>query len=155
MYWIHIEYVGSLSEAGAFRKKEDGLFAMRTKAGEKAERIVARKLKVDFGHSFSDPMLNSPGFFQIHYADKKDRKPDRICRRCGLTFEVKKRNRDSHYRMSHSVKRPFGSENHPEGWHAFVFRDRSIHFVPNATIAQAIADGAPNTIRTCMTIGRT
>ncbi|CAH2946054.1 MAG: hypothetical protein PPHERAN_6348 [uncultured Paraburkholderia sp.] len=49
MYWIHIEYVGSLSEAGAFRKKEDGLFAMRTKAGEKAERIVARKLKVISG----------------------------------------------------------------------------------------------------------
>jgi hypothetical protein len=140
-FWIRIEYVGTPPAGGAFRKKDDGLFAMRAKAGEKAERVVARHLRDALGHSFPAGMCDSPGFFEIRYADKKRRKPDRRCLVCGLTFEIKKRNKDQFFRVSHSQGRPFASENAPQGWHAFVFPDMNPRFVPNSQIAQAIADG--------------
>ncbi|MFP3647061.1 hypothetical protein [Paraburkholderia sp. SIMBA_054] len=138
-YWIHIEYSGTPS--GYFRKKDDGLFAMWTKSGEKAERVVARILRDDYGHSFHADRFNSPGFFEIRYDKKKIRSPDMTCLACGLTFEVKKRNRDTHFRPSHSSNRPFASENRMDGWHAFVFPDMKPRFIPNASIAQAIAEG--------------
>lgn len=140
-YWIHIQYVGTPDQAGRYSKKDDGLFAMRTKAGEKGERIVTRLLRDKFGHRFQDGTCDSPGYFEIRYVGKKQRKPDRKCLACGLTFEIKKRNRDEHLRVSHSDVRPFASENSVDGWHAFVFPDMKPRFVPNAAIAQAIADG--------------
>ncbi|KAK43207.1 hypothetical protein BG58_34995 [Caballeronia jiangsuensis] len=106
LYWIRIEYVGTRSEAGSFSEKDDGLFAMWTKSGEKAERVVARVLRDTFGHSFPADRYQSPGFFEIRYQDKKIRKPDMTCLACGLTFEVKKRNRDTHFRPSHSNSMP-------------------------------------------------
>jgi len=42
--WIRIEYVGERLEDGKFSLKEDGLFALRAKAGEKAERRAAQVL---------------------------------------------------------------------------------------------------------------
>ncbi|WP_247394600.1 hypothetical protein [Ralstonia pseudosolanacearum] len=141
LFWIHIVYVGEPQRAGAFSKKEDGLFAMRAKSGEKAERIVAKKLRDDFGHSFPQVMLATPGYFEIRYDEKKVRKPDRKCTACGLTFEIKKRNRDRFFRVSHSPNRPFAHENHPDGWHAFVFPDMKPRFMSNAVIANAIASG--------------
>ena len=137
-FWIRIEYADMRSATGSFSKKDDGLFAMRAKAGEKAERVVARQLRDQFGHSFPTAMLDSPGFFEIRYKAKKLRQPDRKCLACGLTFEVKKRNRDQHLRVSHSEGRPFATENIPEGWHAFVFADMKARFVSNSAIAQAI-----------------
>ncbi|SKC61871.1 hypothetical protein SAMN05445504_0046 [Burkholderia sp. CF099] len=140
MFWIHIEYVGTPSQTGSFSKKDDGLFAMWTKSGEKAERVVARVLHDEFGHTFPAERFESPGFFEIRYEGKKIRKPDMTCLGCSLTFEVKKRNRDNHFRPSHSVGRPFDSENSRDGWHAFVFPDMEPNFLPNAAISQAIAD---------------
>jgi hypothetical protein len=140
-FWIHIQYVGTPSEKDQFRKKEDGLFALRTKAGEKGERLVTRQLRDKFGHSFPPGTCDSPGYFEIRYAGKKMRKPDRKCSACGMTFEIKRRNKDKHLRVSHSDGRPFASENALDGWHAFVFPDMTPHFLPNAAIAQAIADG--------------
>ncbi len=140
-YWIHIKYVGEPAQAGDFSKKDDGLFAMRTKAGEKAERVAAKPLWEQYRHSFPESLRISPGYFEIYYKGKKKRKPDRICLVCGLTFEVKKRNRDRHFRVSHSPDRPFSAENLLNGWHVFVFPDMTTHFVPNALIAQAIATG--------------
>ena len=141
-YWIHIDYIGTPSAAGWYSKKDDGLFAMRAKAGEKAERRVTNLLRDEFGHQFPSALHFSPGVFQIYYKGKRQRKPDRICLTCGLTVEVKKRNKDYHYRVSHSSLRPFASENDigPLDWHAFVFPDMSMDFVPNALIAQAIAN---------------
>ncbi|MCL9845842.1 hypothetical protein [Ralstonia solanacearum] len=141
LFWIHIVYVGEPSKAGTFSKKEDGLFAMRAKSGEKAERIVAKKLHDDFGHLFPQITLTTPGYFEIRYDEKKHRKPDRRCLACGLTFEIKKRNRDRLFRVSHSQHRPFTAENHPSGWHAFVFPDMKPRFMSNAVIANAIASG--------------
>jgi hypothetical protein len=141
LFWIHIVYVGEPQRAGAFSKKEDGLFAMRAKSGEKAERIVAKQLRDDFGHSFPQAMLATPGYFEIRYDGKKHRKPDRKCLVCGLTFEIKKRNRDRFFRVSHSQHRPFAHENHPTDWHAFVFPDMKPRFMSNAVIANAIASG--------------
>jgi hypothetical protein len=141
IFWIRIEYVGTPPAAGAFSKKDDGLFAMRAKAGEKAERVVTRLLRDTFGHRYPDGMCDSPGFFEIRYAGKKTRKPDRRCLTCGLTLEIKKRNKDEHFRVSHSAGRPFASENAPAGWHAFVFPDMTPRFLPNTAIAQAIAQG--------------
>jgi hypothetical protein len=140
-YWIHIEYVGQPSAAGRFAIKEDGLFAMRAKAGEKAERIVARLLRDAYGHPFPTEMCESPGFFEIRYAGKKQRKPDRRCKVCGLTFEMKKRNKDQKFRISHSDGRPFASENALDGWHAFVFPDMKPRFVKNSVIIEAINNG--------------
>jgi hypothetical protein len=142
LFWIHIMYVGQPRDAGDFSKKEDGLFAMRAKAGEKAERIVAKKLRDGFGHSFPPELLNTPGYFEIRYdSEKKRRKPDRRCLVCGLTFEIKKRNRDQRFRVSHSDGRPFGAENKPDGWHAFVFPDMKPRFMSNRAIIQAISRG--------------
>lgn len=94
LFWIHIRYVGMPRDAGIFSRKEDGLFAMRTKAGEKAERIVAKSL-LNYDHSFDDRALNTPGYFEIRYdGTKRHRRPDLKCLNCGLTFEVKKRNKD-------------------------------------------------------------
>lgn len=138
IYWLHIRYLGVESEAGHYSKKEAGLFALRTKSGEKAERLVARLLIDSFEHRFSPELLNNPGVFTIYYRGKKTRKPDRICVACNLKFEVKKRNLDRHYRVSHSEARPFTSENSADGWHAFVFPDMSVHFVSNAQIISAI-----------------
>ena len=140
LYWIHIEYVGTPPQTGSFSMKEDGHFAMWTKGGEKAERAVARELRDKFGHSFPPDRYETPGFFEIRYDDKGIRKPDLTCSACGVTFEVKKRNRDTHFRPSHSTNRPFDSENSRDGWHAFVFRDMKPRFLPNASISQAIAD---------------
>ena len=140
-YWIHIAYVGDPAQAGPFSQKDDGLFALRTKAGEKGERIATKSLRDKFGHSFPEGMYRSPGYFEIRYAGKKERKPDRRCLTCGLTFEIKKRNRDKHLRVSHSRARPFESENSRDGWHAFVFCDMVPRFVSNAAIAQAISEG--------------
>lgn len=142
LFWIHIIYVGKPRDAGNFSKKEDGLFAMRAKAGEKAERIVAKKLHYSFGHSFPPELLDSPGYFEIRYDNtKKRRKPDRRCLVCGLTFEIKKRNRDHRFRVSHSDGRPFAAENKPDGWHAFVFPDMKPRFMSNRVIIDAIARG--------------
>lgn len=56
---------------------------------------------------------------------------------------MKKRNKDYHFRVSHSDGRPFesGNELGPKDWHAFVFPDMKPRFVPNALIARAIANG--------------
>jgi hypothetical protein len=141
-YWIQIRYVGSAAQGPTFSKKDDGLFALRAKAGEKGERIAARLL-TEVGHSFSGPfsVLQSPGFFEIRYAGKKNRQVDRRCTTCGLTFEVKKRNRDMHIRVSHSTSRTFWSENDPAGWHAFVMPDMSARFVSNEHIGAALSVG--------------
>lgn len=141
-YWIHIDYIGAPLAVGSYSKKDDGLFAMRAKAGEKAERRVTNLLRNDFGHQFPLALHFSPGVFQIYYEGKRQRKPDRTCLSCGLTVEVKKRNKDYHYRVSHSSARPFASENNvgPLDWHAFVFPDMSMEFVPNALIEQTIAN---------------
>lgn len=142
-FWIRIEYVGTPPPAGTYSKKDDGLFALRAKAGEKAERVVTRHLRDNFGHSFQPGMCDSAGFFEIRYDNKKLRKPDRKCLVCGLTLEIKKRNKDTHFRVSHSAGRTFTSENATGAneWHAFVFPDMKPRFVPNAAIAQAIAQG--------------
>lgn len=142
MFWIHIEYVGSPKDAGSFSRKEDGLFAMRAKAGEKAERVVAKLLRDDYGHVFTEGMCDTPGFFEIRYdKTKRQRKPDRKCLACGLSFEVKKRNRDEYFRVSHSRSRPFDDENGLKGWHAFVFPDMKVKFVRNIAIAEAVRNG--------------
>jgi hypothetical protein len=141
-FWIHIEYIGEKSDTGKFSEKDDGLFALRAKAGEKAERLVVRKLVQDFGHSYPDEITRATGTFQIWYKGKKNRKPDRVCSCCGLAVEVKKRNKDRKYRISHSVHRPFQGENVPGGWHAFVFPDMGIHFVSNRHIYDLLKAGA-------------
>lgn len=141
LYWIHINYVGSLSETGKFSKKDDGLFAMRTKAGEKAERIATRHLINEYNHVFHDALHISPGFFEIRYKGKRHRKPDRKCLSCRITFEVKKRNKDRHLRVSHSEARPFSSENTVDGWHVFVFPDMKPRYLANSTINDAISQG--------------
>jgi hypothetical protein len=140
MFWVHIEYVGTPLQARSYSKKDDGLFAMRAKSGEKAERIVTRELREKYNHKFAPQMCDSPGFFEIRYAGKKQRKPDRKCLACGLLVEIKKRNKDTHFRVSHSDGRTFESENTAGGWHAFVFPDMKPRFVSNAAIAQAIRD---------------
>lgn len=139
LFWIHIAYVGEIRSAGGFSKKEDGLFAMRAKAGEKAERIVARVLRDDCGHLFDTRVFETPGYFEIRYdSTKRQRRPDLKCLNCGITIEVKKRNRDKRFRVSHSDVRPFSSENDLLGWHAFVFPDMKARFLSNAAIADAI-----------------
>lgn len=141
-YWIEIRYVGTPRERGSMgRFKEDGMFAMRTKAGEKAERRAARVLVERYGHQFSKQLSESPGCFQIYYEGKRDRKVDRVCLACGMQVEVKKRNTDQHFRVSHSALRPFKTENSPDGWHAFVFADLRPRFVPNTQIFEALANG--------------
>ncbi len=139
-YWIHIVYSGTLADAGSFSKKEDGMFAMRTKSGEKAERSVAKLLRDGFGHSFAQEMFDSPGYFELRFdKNKKIRKADRKCLACGLEFEMKKRNRDRKFRLSHSPGRPFDGENRADGWHAFIFPDMKPRFVSNRAISDAIA----------------
>jgi len=134
VFWIQIRYVGEPGGAPAFSRKDDGLFAMRTKSGEKAERRVTNTLSGNCSHAFPPELHYCPGFFEIRYAGKKNRLPDRVCLNCGLHFEVKKRNRDWHFRISHSEARPFDTENHPSGWHAFVFPDMSVTFLSNTQI---------------------
>lgn len=140
-YWIRIVYVGQPLDPRSYAKKDDGLFAMRAKSGEKAERIVARHLRDNGGHIYPINSRESPGYFEIRYAGKKKREPDspdRRCTVCGLSIEIKKRNKDQKFRVSHSVGRPFKTENALDGWHAFVFPDMKPRFVSNAAIAQAI-----------------
>lgn len=138
-FWMNIVYEGSPSSF--FVRKDDGLFAYRAKSGEKAERRAGYDLRDTAGHPFPDTLLQPPGPFTIRFGDKRQRKPDLRCPRCGLLFEVKKRNADRKYRVSHSAERPFTSENAPNGWHAFVFPDYEIHYLPNSAIAEAIGSG--------------
>ncbi len=143
-YWIRIVYAETRPPHLRFSEKDDGMFAMRAKSGEKAERIVARYLRDNGGHIYPISSRESPGYFEIRYTNKKKREPnspDRRCTVCGLSMEIKKRNKDQKFRPSHSEKRPFAIENAPDGWHAFVFADMKPRFVSNAVIAQAIADG--------------
>lgn len=140
-YWIQIRYRDQPDPRMKFRRKDDGLFAMRAKAGEKAERIVASKLMTQSQHTFASTRTESPGFFEITYANKKVRKPDLICQSCGLRFEVKKRNRDFNFRISHSRDRPFSGENNADDWHAFVFPDNTVRFVKNREIILVIQSG--------------
>ena len=141
IFWIHIVYVGEPREAGQFSKKEDGDFALRTKSGEKAERFARGKL-AELGHDFGTLPLESPGHFEIRYAGKTRRELDGVCTRCGLKLEVKKRNKDRHVRISHSVNRPFDRDNDPDGWHVFVTPNREAHFLSNRDILDAIEAGA-------------
>ena len=136
IFWIHIEYIGYRSSN--FSKKDDGLFALRAKSGEKAERVVTKELINKYGHSFDNKLYNSTNTFQITYKGKKDRKPDRICQCCNISFEIKKRNKDNHFRISHSKNRTFESENSPNGWHAFVFPNMKIYYISNNRIINAI-----------------
>ncbi len=142
MYWIEIQYLGMPREGeNMLRYKEDGMFALRTKAGEKAERRAARVLSDSYGHTFPKETSESPGCFQIYYEGKRERKVDRVCLACGMKVEVKKRNTDEYFRVSHSTRRPFETENSPDGWHAFVFADLNPRFVPNTQILDALASG--------------
>lgn len=142
LFWIHIVYVGQVDEAGFFSRKEDGLFAMRAKAGEKAERIVAKELRDNFKHSFDSRTFETPGYFEIRYdKNKRQRRPDLKCLCCNVSFEVKKRNKDKRFRISHSAGRPFSRENSQHGWHAFVFPDMKPRFLSNRAISDAIVNG--------------
>ena len=76
VFWTHIEYLDNRSNIGTFSQKDDGLFAMRTKSGEKAERVVTHLLSDTYGHQFDSSLYKSPGFFAIQYSGKKHRKPD-------------------------------------------------------------------------------
>ncbi|MBM0106500.1 hypothetical protein JM946_17360 [Steroidobacter sp. S1-65] len=139
IFWIHIAYRDTKADDLRFSEKDDGLFALRTKAGEKAQRQVARTLRDEFQHCIPAAQIVSPGCFEITYAAKKKRTADLICESCRLKVEVKKRNRDRRFRISHSQGRPFWEENNDADWHAFVFPDRSIHWVSNATISAVLA----------------
>jgi hypothetical protein len=140
-FWIHIEYLENCSPDARFSRKDDGLFAMRAKSGEKAQRVAARDLVQRFGHVYSDTALRGTRTFQIRYSEKKQRRPDLICPRCGLKVEVKKRNRDRKYRVSHSELRPLESEHRPQDWHALVFPDGSVHYLANEDIIEDIMAG--------------
>lgn len=126
--WVHIHYLEEKPSDLTFSEKDAGLFGMRTKSGEKAERRVARDLMTSYGHRYPPEALEGPGVFQITYKGKKKRKPDMVCIICKLHVEVKKRNRDRRFRISHSPSRPFQQENKLSGWHAFVFPEMSIHY---------------------------
>ncbi len=139
--WVHIAYMEARPAKLKFSEKDAGLFCMRAKSGEKAERRVARDLTNNYGHQYPPELREGPGVFQIMYTGKKNRKPDRVCTVCGLQFEFKKRNRDKRFRISHSQGRPFQQENTPDGWHAFVFPDMSIHYLSNKTIIKLIDEG--------------
>ncbi|MGE0308923.1 MAG: hypothetical protein AB7Q27_24575 [Acidimicrobiia bacterium] len=139
--WTHIRYDGTIQDRDTLSLKDDGLFALRAKAGEKAERIVMRHLIETGRHDFPTKAVASPGVFVIHSEGKRQRRPDVTCGRCHLRVEVKKRNRDRRYRVSHSSGRPFASENRPDDWHCFVFPDFTLHFVSNAQLLRAFADG--------------
>lgn len=139
--WVHIDYLEERPDDSDFSEKDAGLFGMRTKAGEKAERLVARELVATYGHRYPSSRLEGAGVFQITYTGKKKRKPDLVCTACQLHVEAKKRNRDRRYRISHSDGRPFQRENKPDGWHAFVFPDRTIHYVPNKAIITLLRQG--------------
>lgn len=140
-FWIDIRYVGASPSDGWGTMKEDGQFAMRAKAGEKAERVVTRMLRDVHGHSFEDGACETPGFFEIRSKDKRIRRPDRVCSCCGMTVEVKKRNADTQFVVSHSERRPFKTENASNGIHAFVFADMQPRFVSNNDIARALMLG--------------
>lgn len=143
-YWIRIVYVGRPLNPASYSKKDDGLFAMRAKSGEKAERIVARHLRDNGGHIYPINSRESPGYFEIRYIGKQKREPgnpDRRCTVCGLSIEIKKRNKDQRFRVSHSEGRPFCTEHAMDGWHAFVFPDMKPRFVANEAIARLIAAG--------------
>lgn len=143
LFWIHIVYVGQINDAGVFSRKDDGLFAMRAKAGEKAERIVARELRDKYRHSFDSRTFETPGYFEIRYdKTKRQRRPDLKCLCCNVPFEVKKRNKDQRFRVSHSKGRPFSIENSRDGWHAFVFPDMKPRFLSNRAISDAIISGS-------------
>jgi hypothetical protein len=139
--WVHIEYLEKRPADLKFKEKDAGLFGMRTKSGEKAERRVARNLVASYGHYYPPKLLEGVGVFQITYTGKKKRKPDIVCTACKLHVEVKKRNRDQKFRISHSTGRPFQRENMPDGWHAFVFPDTSIHYLSNGAILNLMNEG--------------
>jgi len=140
-FWIDVRYVGASPSDGWGTMKEDGQFAMRAKAGEKAERVVTRLLRDTAGHTFDEGACETPGFFQIRSKDKRIRRPDRVCLCCGMTVEVKKRNNDTNFVVSHSDRRSFHTENAANGVHAFVFTDMQPRFVSNADIARALVNG--------------
>lgn len=140
-FWIDIRYVGASPSDGWGTMKEDGQFAMRAKAGEKAERVVTRLLRDTAGHTFEEGACETPGFFEIRSKDKRIRRPDRICTCCGMTVEVKKRNHDTNFVVSHSDRRSFHTENAAHGVHAFVFADMQPRFVANSDIARALVNG--------------
>lgn len=136
-FWVHTVYRGKPKNKRS-SWKEDGLFVFRAKSGEKAERHVARDLVARYGHSFPQERLETPGYFEIYYQGKRERRPDLVCSTCGLVVEAKKRNFDRKYRISHSTSRTFLKENPPKGWHAFVMLDMNIHYVPNEQIISLI-----------------
>lgn len=139
--WVHIDYLEEKPAGLKFSEKDAGLFGMRTKSGEKAERRVAQDLVTSYGHHYPPELLEGAGVFQITYTGKKKRKPDLVCTACKLHVEVKKRNRDQRFRISHSSGRPFQGENIPDGWHAFVFPDMSIHYLSNSAILNLLNEG--------------
>ena len=138
-FWVHTVYRDKL-QGKRNSWKEDGLFVFRTKSGEKAERHVARELVENYGHSFPRDRLETPGYFEIYYQGKRERQPDLVCSKCKLVVEVKKRNFDNKYRISHSSARTFLKENDPEGWHAFVMKDMGILYVSNDQIIRLIQE---------------
>ncbi|HDR9033410.1 TPA: hypothetical protein QDB07_000859 [Burkholderia vietnamiensis] len=140
-FWIDVRYVGASPSDGWGTMKEDGQFAMRAKAGEKAERVVTRMLRDVHGHTFEEGACETPGYFEIRSKDKRIRRPDRVCSCCGMTVEVKKRNHDTQFVVSHSDRRPFSTENASNGIHAFVFADMQPRFVSNTDIARALSLG--------------
>lgn len=140
-FWIDVRYVGASPSDGWGTMKEDGQFAMRAKAGEKAERVVTRLLRDTAGHTFEEGACETPGFFEIRSKDKRIRRPDRVCLCCGMTVEVKKRNNDTNFVVSHSERRSFHTENVANGVHAFVFADMQPRFVSNTDIAHALVNG--------------
>ena len=141
--WIHIYYPDPEAERPTGSSiKEDGHFALLTKAGEKAERYVAMMLIREHGHRFpactDDGKCMSPGYFTLWFRRKRDRRIDLTCRRCKMRVEVKRRRRDRHLRFSHSDTRKFSSENDVNGWHAFVFPDWSVEFYRNDDVLPLI-----------------
>lgn len=140
MFWLTVHYEGTVHPSSLYAKKHDGLFAYRTKAGEKAERLVAALLR-DHGHPVHARYETIPRVFIISPQNKRKRKTDLTCPMCGLRVEVKKRNFDCRIRPSHSETRPFWDENRDQDYHAFVFWDNTVHFFKNSDIAEAIRQG--------------
>src|SRR5262249_9251517 len=71
-FWIHVEHLEDRPTDARFSEKDDGLFALRGKSGEKAQhRVVAPDLVERFGHTFSESDSRGTGSFQIRYRGKK------------------------------------------------------------------------------------
>lgn len=137
--WVSIDRIGGPVPSRSFSLKDDHLFALRARSGEKAERRVRDHL-VAAGHAIRLSPDAEPGPFVLRSAGKGHRSADLACTRCGMTVEVKKRNHDRRLRVSHSTARPFTDEHKPaDGYHAFVWPDFTIELVANATIIDLIA----------------